>query len=370
LDAARHRILAVDDEERNLLVIKAMLAPLGHEIVLARDGYEGLAIASQDHIDLILLDVTMPGIDGFKVASQLKHNEATKMIPIVMVTALGDVEHRVKALEAGADDFLCKPVDSTELQVRVRTLLQVKAYHDHMRNYQQELETEVTKRTAELAAAFRKLRTSAMDTVNRLSAAAEYRDEDTGSHIVRIGLSAAAIARTLGLDADTVDRMLYSAPMHDIGKIGIPDHILLKPGKLDPDEWTIMKQHTLIGAKILAGSDHGFIQTGEQIARTHHEKWDGSGYPEGLSGPDIPIEGRITAIADVFDALTTERPYKEAFSLEKSLGIVVDGRGTHFDPEVVDAFLESKDEILAIKAQHQEQVVSLLEQLNDAGGGH
>ncbi len=344
-EASKHRILAVDDEERNLVVIKAMLAPLGHEVVLARNGYEAISFASREHIDLVMLDVTMPGINGFDVARRLKQNEATRMIPIVMVTALGAVEHRVKALEAGADDFLCKPVDSTELRARVRTLLEVKAYHDHMRNYQQELETEVAKRTRELAEAFRMLRRASLDTINRLSAAAEYRDEDTGGHIVRIGLCAASIASKMGLDADAVERIRYAAPMHDIGKIGIPDRILLKPGKLDPDEWEIMKQHTVIGAEILADSECRFIQAGQRIALTHHEKWDGSGYPEGLAGSGIPIEGRITAIADVFDALTTRRPYKEAFSREKALRIVADGRGTHFDPDVTDAFFELKEEI-------------------------
>lgn len=361
----RQRILAVDDEERNLMVIKAMLAPLGHELLLAGDGHEALAIAAQNDVDLVLLDVTMPGIDGFEVARRLKQDEATQMIPIVMVTALNEVEHRVAALEAGADDFLSKPVDSTELRARVRTLLQVKAYHDHMRDYQHRLEAEVTKRTEELAESLSRLRSASLDTISRLSAAAEYKDEDTGAHIARIGLCAAVLARKMGLGHDMVDRILYAAPMHDIGKIGIPDRILLKPGKLDPDEWAIMQQHTTIGAKILAGSDRDFIQTAEQIALTHHEKWDGSGYPRGLQGADIPVEGRITAIVDVFDALTTRRPYKEAFSIEKSLAIIADGKGSHFDPAVVDAFFDSKEEILAIKAERQDAGISLLAQLNN-----
>jgi len=368
LETERHRILAVDDEECNLVVIKAMLAPLGHQVLLARNGYEALSIALQNHIDLILLDVTMPGVDGFEVANRLKHSEVTRTIPIVMVTALNEVEHRVKAFDVGADDFLCKPVDRTELQARVRSLLQVKAYHDHMQDYQQTLEAEVSKRTADLAEALRELQASSLDTINRLSAAAEYRDEDAGSHIVRIGLYAAAIARTLGLDADTVDRIRYAAPMHDIGKIGLPDRILLKPGALKPDEWEIMKQHTVIGAGILAGSDRDFIQTAEQIALTHHEKWDGSGYPRELSGEDIPVEGRITAIADVFDALTIKRPYKEALSLRESLAIIESSRGTHFDPDVADAFFETGREILAIKTQHRDQGVSLLAQFNGYGG--
>jgi len=348
----RRKILVADDEEPNRALINAMLAPLQHEIALARDGQEALHKALADPPDLILLDVMMPEFDGFDVASRLKENDATRDIPIVMVTGLDDVEHRVRALEAGADDFLTKPVERTELTARVKSLLKVKAYNDHMRDYQRSLEAEVAERTRELAVAFDKLRTASLDTINRLSAAAEYKDEDTGLHIVRMSLYAVAVARHMGLDSDTTDRILYAAPMHDVGKIGIPDRILLKPGKLDPDEWGAMKQHTVIGGRILAGSDSDFIQTGEQIALTHHEKWDGSGYPQGMAGTDIPIEGRITAVADVFDALTSKRPYKEAFSSEKSFGIIAEGRGGHFDPDVVDAFFAVQEEILDIKEKH------------------
>ncbi|MCD6142374.1 HD domain-containing protein, partial [Candidatus Bipolaricaulota bacterium] len=267
----------------------------------------------------------------------------------VMVTALHDVEDRVKALEAGADDFLTKPVDKTVLRARVQSLLKVKAYNDHMRNYQQELEAEVAKRTEELQQAFEKVKESSLETIYRLARAAEYKDEDTGTHIMRMSHYAATVARELGLPEDEAESILYAAPMHDVGKIGIPDRILLKPGKLDPDEWKVMKQHTLIGGKILSGSEAGFIKLAEVIALTHHEKWDGSGYPNGLTGEDIPIAGRITAIADVFDALTSKRPYKEPFPLEKSFSIIREGRGTHFDPAVVDAFFAVTDEILAIK---------------------
>ncbi len=351
----RRKILVADDEEENRILVKAMLAPLRHEITLARDGQEALEKAREDPPDLILLDVMMPGRDGFSVAASLKEDETTRDIPIVMVTALDDVAHRVKALESGADDFLAKPVECTELTARVQSLLKVKAYNDYMRDYQRSLEAEVDKRTQELATAFDRLRTASLDTINRLSAAAEYKDEDTGSHIVRMSLYAATVARHLGLGAETADRILYAAPMHDVGKIGIPDAILLKPDKLDPVEWETMKQHTTIGARILASSDSDFIRTGEQIAFTHHERWDGSGYPQGLAGTDIPIEGRVTAIADVFDALTSRRPYKEAFPVAKSLDIIAAERGTHFDPQVVDAFFAARNEILAIKSSNRDE---------------
>ena len=351
----RPRILVIDDEDRNLRLMEALLAPLGYAVDLARNGEEGLVKAAESPPDLILLDVMMPGIDGFEVVRRLKADEDARIIPVVMVTALHDVEDRVKALEAGADDFLTKPVDKTVLRARVQSLLKVKAYNDHMRNYQQELEAEVAKRTEELQQAFEKVKESSLETIYRLARAAEYKDEDTGTHIMRMSHYAAAVARELGLPEDEVESILYAAPMHDVGKIGIPDRILLKPGKLDPDEWKVMKQHTLIGGKILSGSEAGFIKLAEVIALTHHEKWDGSGYPNGLTGEDIPIAGRITAIADVFDALTSKRPYKEPFPLEKSFSIIREGRGTHFDPAVVDAFFAVTDEILVIKERFKEK---------------
>jgi putative two-component system response regulator len=199
-----------------------------------------------------------------------------------------------------------------------------------------------------------RIKAASLDTIYRLSMASEYRDEDTGAHIKRMSRYSAAVARHMGLSESDVETILYAAPMHDLGKIGIPDKILLKPAKLDPAEWKIMKQHTVIGAKILKESDAEFIKLAEIIAQCHHEKWDGTGYPGSLKGIDIPIAGRITAIADVFDALTSKRPYKEPFSVEESLSIIREGRGTHFDPEVVDAFFAILDEILAIKKEYDD----------------
>jgi putative two-component system response regulator len=234
----------------------------------------------------------------------------------------------------------------------VKSLLKVKAYNDLMGNYRKELEFEVNKRTEELKQASEKIQAASLETIYRLSIASEYKDEDTGAHIKRMSRYCAAVARCMGLDENTVSAILYAAPMHDLGKIGIPDQILAKPGKLDPIERDIMKLHTVIGAKILQGSDAEIIKLGGTIALTHHEKWDGTGYPGGLKGKEIPMAGRITAVVDVFDALTSKRPYKEPFSDEKSMVIIRSWRGSYFDPEVVDAFIAIQDEIMTIKEQN------------------
>jgi len=347
-------ILVVDDQIQNIELLEAHLVPQGYEIVKAANGEEALGKLSGDQIDLILLDVMMPGMDGFEVTRRVRQDDTHRLLPIILITALRETEDRVKGIEAGCDDFISKPVDKMELLARVRSLLKVKAYNDLMSNYRKELESEVSSRTGELKHAFERIKAASLDTIYRLSVASEYKDKDTGAHIKRMSHYCAAVARRMGLEQSTVETILYAAPMHDVGKIGIPDLILVKPAKLDPVEWEIMKQHTVIGVKILKGSDAEFIRLGETIAQSHHEKWDGSGYPNGLKGIEIPIAGRITAIADVFDALTSKRPYKEAFSVEKSLAIIKEGRGSHFDPDVVDAFFTIRDEILSIKKQYGE----------------
>jgi putative two-component system response regulator len=351
------KILVADDEDRNLRLMELLLTSFGYDVLTASNGEEALEKVHDIPPDVILLDVMMPKIDGFEVAKQLKREEETKIIPIVMVTALNEVEDRVKALEAGADDFLNKPVDKIELRARVQSLVKVKACNDHMRNYQKELEAEVAKRTEQLRQALKKLKEISLESICHLCRAAEYRDENTGDHIKRMSQYTSAVARKMGLNKQTVENLLYTAPMHDAGKIGIPDHILLKPGKLNDKEWEIMKQHTIIGAQILAGSGAKFIKLAQTIALTHHEKWDGSGYPKGLKGSKIPLVGRIAAIADVFDALTSRRPYrKKPFSLEEAFNYIKKERGRHFDPKVVDAFFATKDEILSIKENMETNV--------------
>jgi putative two-component system response regulator len=360
------KILVVDDEDRNLRLMKLLLTSFGYDVLTASNGEEALEMVHDIPPDVILLDIMMPKMDGFEVAKQLKREEETKIIPIVMVTALNGVEDRVKALEAGADDFLNKPVDKTELRARVQSLVKVKAYNDHMQNYQKELEAEVAKRTIQLRQALKKLKEASLESIFHLCRAAEYKDENTGDHIKRMSHYASAVARKMGLNKQTVEDLLYTAPMHDAGKIGIPDHILLKPGRLDDKEWEIMKQHTLIGAQILAGSGAKFIKLAQVIALTHHEKWDGGGYPEGLKGPKIPLVGRMVAIADVFDALTSRRPYRiKPFSLEEAFDYIKEERGRHFDPEVADAFFAAKDEILSVKENVEPNVKEFHFQAND-----
>jgi putative two-component system response regulator len=345
-------ILLVDDKPQNIDLLEAYLSPQDYTFITAASGEEALGKLSDNRIDLVLLDVKMPGMDGFEVARRVRQNEELRLLPIILVTALRDTEDRVKGIEAGCDDFITKPVDKMELLARVRSLLKVKAYNDLMGNYRKELESEVASRTKDLKNALEQLKSASLETIYRLSMAAESKDEVTGAHIQRMSRYSAAVARRMGLDSDTIETILYAVPMHDLGKIGIPDRILNKPSKLDPGEWEIMKRHTVIGAKILSGSDAEFIKLGSTIALHHHEKWDGSGYPHNLKGLEIPISCRIAAIADVFDAVTSKRHYKESFSVEESLAVIREGRGSYFDPDVADAFFSVQEEILAIKRQY------------------
>ena len=354
-------ILIIDDQAQNIELLEAYLAPECFEIIKAFNGKDALDIIAANQIDLVLLDIIMPGMDGFEVIRRVRQGDKNRLLPIILVTALREKEDRVKGIEAGCDDFISKPVDKLELLARVRSLLKVKAYNDLLLNYRTELESEVTARTGQLKQALQKIKNASLDTIYRLSMASEYKDEETGAHIKRVSRYSAAVARKMGMDENTVETILYAAPMHDLGKIGIPDQILMKPGTLDQAEWKIIKFHTIIGAKILHGADAEFIKLGEVIALSHHEKWDGSGYPNGEKGAQIPIAGRIVAIADVFDALTSKRPYKEAFPIEASLAIVRQGKGSHFDPEVADAFFSIQDEILDIKKQYGEDKQNIRE---------
>ncbi len=358
---ARPVILIVDDQPQNIELLEALLSLETYDRVTASTGQEALDILAHHPIDLLLLDVMMPGMDGFEVTRKVRQEATLSQLPIILITALKDTEDRVKGIEAGCDDFLSKPIEKMELLARVRSLLKIKAYNDLMRDYNTELETAVAKRTEDLNQALTHIKTFSLETIYRLSKASEYRDEDTGTHIQRMSHYSAAVARRLGLDAHTVETILYAAPMHDVGKIGIPDMILLKPAKLDPLEWEIMKQHTLIGAAILKGSDAEYIKLAEIIALNHHEKWDGSGYPNCLCGTKIPLAGRIVAIADVFDALTSKRPYKDPFPWDEALSIITEARGTHFDPDVVDAFLSIQNEIAAIQQKFNEETQPVLD---------
>ena len=350
----RPKILIVDDEKLNVDLMEAFLLPYGYEIIKAYNGDDAIKIIFEEQPDIVLLDIMMPGKDGFEVTEIIKNTPSTLDIPVLLVTALSDREARIRGVEVGADDFISKPIDKTLLIARVRSLLKVRAFNMLQKEYRQSLEKEVKRLTREIQEAYEKLRGAYQDTIYRLSLAAEFKDEDTYNHIKRVGYMAGEVAKALGLDEKQQELIFLTAPMHDIGKIGIPDEILFKPGKLTREEFEVMKQHTLIGAKILGGSDVDYLKTGAIIALNHHEKFDGSGYPNGLKGEEIPIEGRIVAIVDVFDALTSKRPYKEPFPIDKSLNIIRESRGTHFDPEIVDAFFDIKDKIIEIREKFKD----------------
>jgi putative two-component system response regulator len=288
----------------------------------------------------------MPHIDGFHVHDQLSSLNDPLMPPIIYLTARDDRDYRIKALSKGARDFIGKPFDLEELLMRVNNLLQAHLSVKMLHNQKDTLEALVTERTQELYQ-------SRLDVVQRLGKAAEYKDEETGNHILRVSNSSALIARTLGWAERDVELIYNAAPMHDIGKIGVPDNILLKPGKLDDVEWRIMQTHTIIGAELLQGDTSDLLSMAREIAISHHEKWDGSGYPYGLKGKDIPESGRIVAAADVFDALTSERPYKRAWAIDDALNLLREGTGQHFDPEVVEAFFHNLDEILSYRNEHK-----------------
>jgi len=344
-------ILIVDDQPQNIELIEAHLVNENYEIITASNGEEALKLLSENVIDLILLDVMMPDMDGFEVTRKIRQDERNRLLPIILVTALHEIENRVRGIEAGCDDFISKPFEKTLLLARVRSLLKVKDYNDLIEKYKIELESKVAERTVELKKACEKVKHASLETIQKLSKASEHRDEYTGAHIKRMSRYSEAVARRIGLDENTVEDILYASSMHDLGKIGMPDSILMKTTKLEPEEWEIMKSHSAIGAAMLEGSDSDVIKMGRSIAQNHHEKWDGSGYPARLKGTEIPIAGRIAAIADVFDALTSIRPYKKPFSLEKAFEIIREGKGNHFDPDVVDAFFDVQDEIIDIKSK-------------------
>lgn len=355
------RLLVVDDEPDIRELVAAMLSSWGYIVEEAADGFEALAKLKLG-CDLVLSDLSMPGMDGFEVIRRLREDQEYRDLPIIVITALTSKEQRLRAIELGANDFITKPVDPAEVKIRVASLLRMKEIQDAIKRHKNELEKIVEQRTIalrqaldEMVEAQRQTYEAYLDTIQKLALAAEFKDEGTAGHIRRIALYCESIARTLKLTPKEVEILRHASPMHDVGKIGIPEGILLKAGQLDKEEWEIMQRHTIIGARILHGSSSELLIAGETIALTHHEKWDGTGYPQGLAGEAIPIFGRIVAVADVFDALTTRRPYKKAYENEEALAIIQAGSGTHFDPAVVTAFFKNLDNIFTIQAHYIDQ---------------
>ena len=357
----RKRVLVIDDDDGIRKITQLLVEGMGHDVEVAHDGIEGLA-KLQLGVDLVLLDVVMPGLDGFDVCRRIRQDPAGRDVPVIIVTSLETREHRLHAVEAGANDFIAKPVEETELRVRATSLLKLKATQDEVKRYQSHLETMCEERTASLrkalehmAEAQRTAYQAQLETVERLAILAEYKDKVTARHIQRMSEYSAVIARGMKLPPAEVELILHASRMHDVGKIAIPEAILRKPAALDSHEWKVMRQHSAIGSRILENSSSQILQAGRIIALHHHERWDGAGYPAGLSGSDIPLWGRICAVADVFDAVTSERPYKPAFPNEEALQLLRDGKGKHFDPRVVEVFFECLEDILAIQEKFKDE---------------
>jgi putative two-component system response regulator len=343
------RILIVDDEPANLKLLDKMLREDGYQnLVLTADPREVVNAYLAAYTDLILLDLNMPHMDGFEVMRQLAELGDPLLPPVVVLTAQAPNEVMLCAFSSGARDFIRKPFDRFELLARVRNLLDAQFAHRLVYEQKTVMEEMVQERT-------RALRDSRLQIVRRLGRAAEYRDNETGAHLQRMSHVAALLARSIGWSDAECELILNASPMHDIGKIGISDLILLKPGRLSPEERSIMETHPEIGADILAESGNELLEMAHQIALTHHEKWDGTGYPKGLAGEDIPMVGRICAIADVFDALTAERPYKKAWPIDKAITFMRDNAGKHFDPNLIDHFLNVLPQVFEIQEHFLDQ---------------
>lgn len=342
----KNTLLVVDDTPENIDVLRGVLGA-NYMVKIANNGPLALKIASAQPPDLILLDVMMPGMDGYEVCRQLKQNEATRHIPVIFVTARGEVADETLGFELGAADYITKPVSPPIVHARVRA-------HLSLSNQRRYLEHLVAERTGELERNNRQLETNHLAMLKQLGRAADYRDNETGMHIVRVGNFSKLLGLASGLMESQAELLMYASMMHDIGKIGIPDHVLLKPGKLTDEEFEVIKKHPEIGAQIIGEHDAEVLKMAKQIALSHHEKWDGQGYPRGLSGEDIPIVGRIVAIADVFDALTCIRPYKRAWSIESALELIANEAGRHFDPRLVKLFSSLETKVRQITIEYSD----------------
>lgn len=344
----KRKILVVDDTPENIDILMETLRG-EYKIVPARNGEKALSLAGADNPpDLILLDVMMPGMDGYEVCEKLKTDEKTARIPVIFITAKSEVEDETRGLKLGAVDYITKPISPPIVRARVKNHLELMMAREELENQNLILERKVSERT-------REIRDTQHETLFRLTNASELRDTDTGMHIKRIQHFTELMALKTGMNSTDSEDLGLASTMHDLGKIGIPDNVLLKPGKLNDEEWVVMKTHPLIGAKCLEGSRSKVLAQGRIIALHHHEKWDGSGYPSGLKWEDISPGGRIVCLVDVFDALTTKRPYKEPWPIEKAVGVIEEGRGAHFDPDLVDIFVAHLKEFLVIREEFSEE---------------
>jgi len=333
------KIIIVDDDQMIRDMLKLFLSRY-FDVKVAADGLEALDIVRSFMPDLALIDIDMPRMDGLALMKEL--NLQIPGLPIIFLSGSGDLEKIQQALSGYTADYIMKPADNADLLLRIKAAL--------MSSEKRRIDSEKA-----ILEATKELRDIKLEIINRLAKAAELRDPETGMHILRVGYISGEIALACGFDAKFCDLLVFAAPMHDVGKVGIPDHILLKPGKLTNEEFEIIKSHSLIGAKVLSGSKHQLIQMAETIALSHHEKWDGTGYPQRLSGTDIPVEGRITAIADVFDALTSERPYKVAWPLEKAFQEIQSQAGAQFDPDLVSCFFQVRDKVIRIREKFNDE---------------
>lgn len=342
------RVLIVDDDPINLAVAGRLTEEVPAQAVLYSQPKQALRWSQQSTADAVIIDYKMPELDGLTLLAELRKQPTYRQVPIVMITASEEDSVRYEALDLGANDFLAKPLDPIETVSRLRNMLALRAYQKRINRKAADLETEVRKRTEEIRGREREI-------VFRLARAAEYRDQDTGAHLLRIAHYSQLLGSAVGLDNATLELLTLVSPMHDIGKVAIPDHILLKPGKLDAEEWEIMKMHTTIGHDILSGSSAELVQVAAQVALTHHEWWNGAGYPNGLKGDDIPLFGRIVSVADCYDALTSERPYKKAWTQEKTVQVMRENSGTQFEPRLLEMFFEDLELLDEIRAQYQEE---------------
>jgi len=366
-DESIFTLLVVDDNEMNRDILLRRLGSSGYQLVSAEDGREALELMRQQSFDLILLDIMMPVMDGYETLEVMQKDEVLKRIPVIMITALDDVDCAVRCIEMGAVDYVTKPFNPVLLKARVGANLERKRLSDQEQRHRVEIEHSNKDLSDEVRAKIREISQSQLAAIFAMSKLAESRDPETGEHLERMREYCRLLSEQLSrmpryrsiIDREFVENIYAASPLHDIGKVGIEDRVLLKPGPLTDDEWVLMKQHSIIGAETLREVDrqhpgNAFIHTGIDIAEGHHEKWDGSGYPYGKSGEEIPLVARILALGDVYDALTSKRCYKEAFSHEKSRSIIQDGSGNHFDPDVVLAFFETEDEFKRVKEDYQD----------------